>query len=264
MFGLLVHGTRIDLWILFPIIHIPLCVVATEYFLVKAKFKVVSLLWSAVLTSLVHRNCLREHYGLVDQEALKGSTISHQVVYQAWCRVLSSTPPHTNPARVQPTRGFYYILLICFYLRKSRRRLSTLCSVSWSATLTPEFHHLLYVIHRRLLKKLNLLYLILVCEINSPYLLAKFVMYFLYVAVTGCLGKNKVHGHWFLIYDINSTTLLIPLVLICGADFVRLSQSSPHEYCGSVDQKTRGKHHQPSGRSTGLVLSFELNISIKQ
>jgi hypothetical protein len=44
MFGLLVHGTRIDLRILFPIIHIPLCVVATEYFLVKAKFKVVSLL----------------------------------------------------------------------------------------------------------------------------------------------------------------------------------------------------------------------------
>uniref|UniRef100_A0A2N9FQS4 TF-B3 domain-containing protein n=1 Tax=Fagus sylvatica TaxID=28930 RepID=A0A2N9FQS4_FAGSY len=30
------------------------------------------------------------------------------------------------------------------------------------------------------------------------------------------------------------------------ADFVRLSQSFPHEYRGSVDQKKRGKHHQPS------------------
>jgi hypothetical protein len=89
-------------------------------------------------------------------------------------------------------------------------------------------------------------------------------MYFLYVAVTECLSKNKVHGHWFLIYDINSTVLLITLVLICGADFVRLSQSFPHEYHGSVDQKTKGKHHQPSGRSTGLVSSFGLNIPIKQ
>ena len=118
--------------------------------------------------------------------------------------------------------------------------------------------------HRRLLKKLNLLYLILACGIDSPYLLAKFVMYFLYVAVTGYLGKNKVRGHWFLIYDINSTVLLIPLVLIYGANFVRQPESSHHEYRGPVDQKTRGKHYQPSGRSTGLVSSFELNIPIKQ
>ena len=78
------------------------------------------------------------------------------------------------------------------------------------------------------------------------------------------LVKNKVHGHWFLIYDINSTVLLIPLVLICSANFVRLSQSSPYEYRGSVDQKTRGKHHQPSSKSMGLVSSFGLNIPIKQ
>ncbi len=61
--------------------------------LVKTKFTFIGLSWSAVLISLVYRNCLREYCGLVDQEALEGSTISHQVVYQAWCRVLGSTPP---------------------------------------------------------------------------------------------------------------------------------------------------------------------------
>ena len=106
------------------------CVLWLLNILVRAKFTFIGLFWSAVLISLVYHNCLRENCGLVDQEALEGSIISHQVVYQAWCRVLGSTPPHTNPARVQPTGGFYYILLICFYFRKSRRRLSTLCSVS--------------------------------------------------------------------------------------------------------------------------------------
>jgi hypothetical protein len=76
--------------------------------------------------------------------------------------------------------------------------------------------------------------------------------------------KNKLSS-WslVLIYDINSTVLLISLVLICGADFAHLSQSFPYEYRGPVDQKTRGKHNQPSGRSTSLVSSFGLNISSK-
>jgi hypothetical protein len=38
---------------------------------------------SAELILPVYRNCLREYCGLVDQEALEGSTISHQVIYQA-------------------------------------------------------------------------------------------------------------------------------------------------------------------------------------
>jgi hypothetical protein len=39
--------------------------------------------FSAELILPVYRNCLREYCGLVDQEALEGSTISHQVIYQA-------------------------------------------------------------------------------------------------------------------------------------------------------------------------------------
>uniref|UniRef100_A0A2N9G6H2 RNA-directed DNA polymerase n=1 Tax=Fagus sylvatica TaxID=28930 RepID=A0A2N9G6H2_FAGSY len=46
-------------------------------------------------------------WSLVDQRSVRGKcTISHQVVYRTWCRVLGSTSPtHTNPARIQPSRG---------------------------------------------------------------------------------------------------------------------------------------------------------------
>ena len=107
MFGFLIYGTGIDSWVLFLIIHIP-CMLWLLNILVKAKFSVISLFWSAVLILLINRNCLREHCDPVDQEALEGSTISHQVVCQAWCRVLGSTPPYTNPARVQPTHGLIH------------------------------------------------------------------------------------------------------------------------------------------------------------
>ena len=68
------------------------CVLWLLNILVKAKFTFIGLFWSAVLISLVYHNCLREYCGLVDQEALEGSTISHQAIYQAWCRVFGSTP----------------------------------------------------------------------------------------------------------------------------------------------------------------------------
>ena len=69
------------------------CVLWLLHILVKAKFTFIGLFWSAVLISLVYRNYLRQYCGLVDQEALEGSTINHQVIYQAWYRVLGSTPP---------------------------------------------------------------------------------------------------------------------------------------------------------------------------
>ena len=97
MFGFLVHGVGIDSWVLFLIIHIP-CMLRLLNVLIKAKSTVTSSFWSAVLILLVHRNHPREYCGPVDQETLEGSTINHQVVYQAWCRVLGLTPPYTDLA----------------------------------------------------------------------------------------------------------------------------------------------------------------------
>jgi hypothetical protein len=39
------------------------------------------------------------------EEYQRECTISLQVIYHTWCRVLGSTSPHINPARVQPVRG---------------------------------------------------------------------------------------------------------------------------------------------------------------
>ena len=59
------------------------------------------------------------------------------MIYRTWCRVLGSTSPHTNPARVQPSRG-----LIrgpsgaeIFSIHKQKRRRTTATSTSacsWS------------------------------------------------------------------------------------------------------------------------------------
>jgi hypothetical protein len=48
------------------------CVLRLLNVLVEATFMVISSVWSAVLTLLVHRNSLREYRGPMDQEVLEG------------------------------------------------------------------------------------------------------------------------------------------------------------------------------------------------
>ena len=75
--------------------------------LVEVELKIISLSWFAASISLVHRNPLCEHCSLVDHECARGKcTISHQVVYRTWCRVLGSTSPPPPTHKSGPYSAF--------------------------------------------------------------------------------------------------------------------------------------------------------------
>ena len=99
--------------------------------------------------------------------------------------------------------------------------------------------------------------------IFSMGIVAQWISSLVYYTFLICYHLCKLQWRLNLLCLVSWSTAPIPQVY-CDSFWsavliLPVYRDSPHEYCGPVDQKTRGKHHQPSGRSTGLMSSFGFN-----